>query len=135
MKFFYVAIILLIILISIVTVNCIYINEVCRDLLSLIDEAIAVGITQADTQIEKIEQIWEDERATLSLSISYVELDKFDTHLSALKVAAESGNEYEYQSALKILKELAASLARLERLSISNILIIRKRSLPTASLF
>ena len=127
MKCFVLAILILGLITSAITLNCLYINKVSNSLLSLIERAIYEGIDGETNHITKINEEWTKTRKILSMSVSFIELDKIDTQLIVAKNAYDTGDAIEYERYMKLLKASFENLKRLEKLSVFNILYIKRK--------
>ena len=125
MKCFILAILILGLIALAITLNCLYINKVSNSLLSLIEKAIYEGIDGEINYVAKINEEWRKARTMLSVSVSFIELDKIDTQIIVAKNAYDTGDVIEYERYMKLLKASFENLKRLEKLSVFNILYIK----------
>lgn len=121
MRFFYIALIILAVTLSIMIANCIYIKNVSNHLIDAVRSAERLNVHDAIDTVNKIYDYWESQRGKVSLSVSYIEIDRVDDYIVMLKTAADNKNEYEYQNALNLLRDAAEEIARLEKFEFYNI--------------
>ena len=124
MKCFLIAILILVLIAVIIISNTLYINKVSNYLASLTDDAIASGIGGVTGNLDTVEDRWNEAREFLSMSVSYIEIDKIDTRIILAKSAAAENNESDYLRHMELLKTQFENLTRLERLSTFNILYV-----------
>ena len=121
MKYFIIAIVCLIAVIGIIIFNCIYINGVSQKLLSYIEQAEQIDVSQSSDITKTIYDFWDKEFGKVSLSVRYSEIDRVDDHVAMLVAASKSLDDEGYKKALELLRGAAEEIARLEQLKFSNI--------------
>ena len=121
MKYFIIALACLVAVVGIIIFNGIYINGVSQKLLSYIDQAEQIDVSQSSDITKTIYNFWNKEFGKVSLSVRYSEIDRVDDHVAMLMAASESCDADEYKKALELLRGAAEEIARLEQLKFSNI--------------
>ena len=121
MKYFIIALACLVAVVGIIIFNGIYINGVSQKLLSYIDQAEQIDVSQSSDITKTIYNFWNKEFGKVSLSVRYSEIDRVDDHVAMLMAASESCDTDEYKKALELLRGAAEEIARLEQLKFSNI--------------
>lgn len=122
MKSFYIALCVLILLVATIVLNCIYINKVSNDLVSVIEEIKNASPNDLASKIDDLEGIWSNEKIKISTSIGYVTINKIDDTISSIKAACEEQSLYDFKNYLSILENAVRELTRLENFSVFNIL-------------
>ena len=121
MKFFYIALIALTLIIVIIAVNSLYINKVSKSLLEQIDRLDKTPLENSQALVDGIYDYWQAERDWVSISVSYMELNRIDDHVVTLKTAYNEKNDYDFKKAINLLRDAAKELSRLEKIDLSNI--------------
>ena len=103
MKCFLIAILILVLISVIIISNTLYINKVSNYLASLTDDAIESGISGVTGNLDTVEDRWNEVRKFLSMSVSYIEIDKIDTRIILAKNAAAENNESDYLRHMKLM--------------------------------
>lgn len=122
MKMFAISLTLLAAVLVCVTVNYIYINEVCDTLIEQID---GMPDIKDDTCVEAAKQLgdyWNEQVDYAGLSASYVITDRISEQTETLIACAECGDLFGFRTALALLRDAVGDLRRLESFSIGNIL-------------
>ena len=92
------------------------------DLISKARETDFENTESVARSVQDISEYWNRQKKKISMSVSYNGIDKVDDSISVLNAAFSEKNRSEYGKALSMLAEAAEKIARLERISIENIL-------------
>lgn len=125
MKSFIIAAIVLATILCAIFLNCLYINNVKENMTNLISAAQRTDFENSEAveqTVQNIADYWDQQKKKVSLSVSYNGIDKIDDGISVLRAACSGKNKDEYDKALSMLIEASDKIARLERISIENIL-------------
>jgi hypothetical protein len=123
-----IALAILLLIAAAVGANAVYIHHVTDRLLTAL-EALPAEPPSADTlaseilpAIQSLRQKFEAHVPLLGITVPHSVIDRVTEILKLLETHARTGNLPEYTATLTLLQELAKEIARLERLSVSNIL-------------
>lgn len=122
MKYFCCAIIILIIISSLIILNFLFMNKLCVDILEDISVIKRLDPREADDKVDEIVNYWARVRGYAQVAATYNQIDRVDDHMIMLRSAQASCDDVEFRKALSLLEGSVKELARLERLSVSNIL-------------
>lgn len=115
MKSFIAALILLLVLVSAVTVNSIYVRNVCADIANCAEELSVYGYNSE--QVSYLLSLWEKHEDILSLSVEEDELKRMRDILSSLPTFKEETSSDEFIRACKLISSLSDELESYERIS------------------
>lgn len=121
MKMFWISVALLLAALTGVTVNYIYINEVCDTLIEQIETLPDVNDDDCLASVKRIADYWNERVDYAGLSASYVITDRISEQSETLVACAECGDLYGFRTALALLRDAVGDLRRLESFSIGNI--------------
>ncbi len=110
------------ILLTVILLNCIYVNRTSRE---LVLQAKSIGTIYDDTatsNLESLKKRFKRNEELLLLSLSYVTVDKVDDCIDCAIAYANSDDEAGFQNAKALLINAIYDLSRLEKFSIKNIL-------------
>lgn len=110
-----------ILLLTVMLFNYRYINETADELVYL-TETLSLGDIYCTEKIEEIEKKWEKSSYVFSLTVSFKDIDYLGETLLALKSAAKTKDEIEFERYKTLLIDAIDGVRRLERFSIINIL-------------
>ena len=122
MKMFWFSAILLLTALIGVSVNYIYINEVCDTLIEQIETLPDVNDDNCLASAKHIADYWNEQVDYAGLSASYVITDRISEQTETLVACAEVGDLFGFRTALALLRDAVGDLRRLESFSIGNIL-------------
>ncbi len=115
--------VVLAVVIALVVGNAVFINRTVRDLTAGLDALPPVPDSETTpAEIAALREALESKEALLGLSVSYEEMDKAVESLRGLEASAAAGDVSRYRATLEILRDLMEDLARLEKLSVKNLL-------------
>ena len=123
MKGCIVALLIIVLLISAVAGNAAYVHHVTEVLMEGL-ESLPGEIDPAQTPAAgaTVREGFERHVPLLSLTVPYTVLDRVIESLWLLEIQAAEGDALHYASTLALHKTLAKEIARLERLSVENLL-------------
>lgn len=122
MKSLTATIVLLVLTLSGIAVNFIYINNVANRMESAVDSLPEPGDPACLDAAEEIRDLWESNTRFVGLSVGYAVLDRVSEQSAALCAAARSGDAFSYSIYRDLLRDALSDLRRLERFSFENIL-------------
>lgn len=122
MKMFWITAALLLAALICVTVNYIYINEVCDTLIEQIETLPDVSDDDCLPSVKCIADYWNERVDYAGLSASYVITDRISEQTETLVACAECGDLFGFRTALALLRDAVGDLRRLEAFTIGNIL-------------
>ena len=122
MKSFLITTLLLLMLITGVAVNHVYIKEVYEKMNTALD-----ALPDADTKscLEAaiaLQGYWEAQVDCVSLSVSYAVVDRICEYAATLVACAECGDVYGYRTALALLRDSLGDMMRFEKPSLGTLL-------------
>ncbi|MBE6556002.1 MAG: DUF4363 family protein [Ruminococcaceae bacterium] len=107
-------------LLSVITVNCFYINRVAdrleSDLVSMTEPA------SAEQPLLILKDYWERNKALVGLSVSFEEVHNMTEYLLELQIAAREQDTLEFERSRALALNAAAELRRLEQFGLANLL-------------
>ena len=122
MKSLVTALILLILMLSCVVWNYIYINEVFGEMNRLLDELPDVASPDCNARATAICNYWESHADTVGLSVGYTIVDRVSEQAALLQACSSCGDGYGFYSAIVLLRDALGDMRRLEQFSIGNLL-------------
>ena len=72
--------------------------------------------------LERLESFWDKNKLFLEFSVGYKEIDKMSELILELRNYTDAGKELEAMRVCSLISNSASNIARLERLSIENLL-------------
>lgn len=119
MKSFIAALILLLLLVSVVTVNSIYVGNICDDIGK---RAEALSLSGYDDEtVSHLLNLWDKHEKLLSMSVEADELKRMKDLLSSLPTLKEKTSSDEFVRACELIYSLCDELASYERISFESI--------------
>ena len=122
MKMFAISLTLLAAVLVCVTVNYIYINEVCDTLIEQLEVLPDIKDDACAEAAKRLGDYWNEQVDYAGLSASYVITDRISEQTETLIACAECGDLFGFRTALALLRDAVGDLRRLESFSIGNIL-------------
>ena len=122
MKMFAISLTLLAAVLVCVTVNYIYINEVCDTLIEQLEVLPDIKDDACAEAAKRLGDYWNEQVDYAGLSASYVITDRISEQTETLIACAECGDLFGFRTALALLYDAVGDLRRLESFSIGNIL-------------
>lgn len=119
MKSFITVLIIFAILISLITLNSLYVSKTFTEILNISD-SIANKHEEA-SGINTIITIWEKSKKILSFSIESDEMERMNDLIESLRVAYLSNNTYDLNKYCRLIGGLAKELMEYEKISFSSI--------------
>lgn len=122
MKEFAASLILLVLVITCVTVNAIYVKNTSQQIKDLaLDVFLSQGEAEESKAIEALNSKWEASRQLLAVSISLREIDDVTEYIIRLECAKQDGDETELGRVYHLLCNSIDDAVRYERLSLHTI--------------
>lgn len=115
-----IAALLLVVTLSAVTINCIYVKSTTDHILASLEE-LPDDISGSDAIINEIAEYWGERKEILGIALSEPELDKISSLFDELAIGAEEGNTEEYKKSMARLKRAIEDIRKHEEFSIENI--------------
>jgi hypothetical protein len=122
MKYFCCAIIIIIIILSLIILNLLFMNKLSVDILEDISVIKELDLCEAGDKVDEVWNYWTRVRGYAQVAATYNQIDRVDDHIIMLRSAQASHDGEEFRKALALLEGSVKELARLERLSLSNIM-------------
>jgi hypothetical protein len=119
MKSFIAALILLLLLVSAVTVNSIYVRNICEDISEHADQLSKSGYDES--KVSQLLALWEKHEKLLGFSVEEDELKRMNDILSSLPTFKEKASSDELVRACGLISSLSDELASYERISLESI--------------
>ncbi len=114
MKSFWIAAILLVLMLGGIVWNSIYINNVVSEMESRLDTLPDLGETGCAEETAEIVREWEKQVGWVSLSVSFPVFDRVSEQVALLHAAAVCGDLYGYRAAIALLYDAVDDMRRLE---------------------
>ncbi|HBF15313.1 MAG TPA: hypothetical protein DDW30_06490 [Clostridiales bacterium] len=114
MRSFWIAVVLLILLLGGIVWNSLYINNVVSEMEARLDALPDLGETGCSEQTAEIVRAWEKEVGWVSLSVSFPVFDRVSEQVALLHAAAVCGDLYGYRAAISLLYDAVDDMRRLE---------------------
>ncbi len=122
MKGCVIALIVLMAVLAIITVNAVYVHRVADSLIERLEALPAVPDPRTTpVAVAALRQELEDNHIWLGLSINFTVLDRAREAAGVLEVYAENGDCRQYAASIAILRNLFENFGRLEKLSADNL--------------
>ena len=133
MKGYVIALAVLTLIVAAVTANAAYIrfvtDSLAADLAALPDKPLVSEpldneplADETAAAVAAVRENFEKHLTLLSVTVAYPVLDRVTESLRILETHAQTGDSSEYAATLTLLRELVEEIARLEKLSVENIL-------------
>lgn len=119
MKSFIAALILLLLLVSAVTVNSIYVINICEKVSDYADQLSESGYDE--DKVSQLLALWKKHERLLSLSVEEDELKRMNDILSSLPTFKEKASSDEFVRACGLISSLSDEFASYERISLESI--------------
>lgn len=114
MKSFRIAVILLLVMLSGIVFNSLYINNVATKIERRLDALPDLGEPGCEEQTLAIVREWEKEVGRVSLSVNFPVFDRVSEQAALLHAAAACGDLYGYRAAIALLYDAIDDMRRLE---------------------
>lgn len=115
-----IAALLLVVTLSAVIINCIYVKSATDHILASLEE-LPDDIADSNSIINGIAEYWGERKEILGIALSEPELDKISSLFDELAIGAEEGNTEEYKKSMARLKRAIEDIRKHEEFSIENI--------------
>ena len=114
---------LLLILVALVIFNAIYVRRTVDELLSMIEALPSVPrMDQTPSEIAVIREKLQKHEPFLGITVNYSTLDRASEALISLEANARTGDDLQYATTLALLRDLLSEIARMEKITVENIL-------------
>ena len=118
-----IALAILILITGAVGVNAVYVRHVTESLLAGLDALPIIPVSEnTPADVRAVRENFERHLPLLRVTVAYSVLDRVTESLVLLESQAFVGDPSDYASTLTVLRELTLEIARLEKLSMANIL-------------
>ena len=108
---------------TLVILNAVFVNHTVEELTEELDALPEIPDSESTpAKVIVLREVLESKEALLGLSVSYEVTDRATEALRSLEASARSGDVYQYQATLEILRDLIEDIGRLEKLSVRNLL-------------
>ena len=121
MKSLVTALILLILMLSCVVWNYIYINDVFASMNASLDAIPDLSDEGCEAACERLGEQWKKHTDRVGLSVCFGVLDRVSEQVELLRSSAACGDRYGFESARTLLRDALEDMRRLERISIGNL--------------
>ena len=121
MKGFIFTVSLFIILVVLIISNYFFVNEVHDHMHSKVNELDTAPSDKNSKLIIELKDFWESNKAMLSISVSFREIDDLSNALDAVYAANSTQNAVQLSINIELLQNAIDAIMRLERISIENI--------------
>ena len=116
MKAFIVSLSIVIIFVTLIIFNAIYINRVTSDLILVANNA------SIDTGYEDLSNLWQRKKLVISLCAPHKEIDKIEEQIVLMGESRSRGDLQEFSKAKALFVNYVEQIQRHERLTLDNIL-------------
>lgn len=128
MKGFILTVSLFIIMMAMIVANFTYLNGIHEYMHTELAKLSQAPCQDNEQIINNLISYWEKNKDLVSLSVSFREIEELSNALDAVYAANNAGNRDQLSINLGLLKNSIDAIIRLEKISISNILKITRRS-------
>ena len=119
MKSFVAVLIIFAVLLTLVTLNSLYVSKTFSKISDICD-GIASGSEQAG-EINTVLRIWSKSQRILNFSIEADEIERMNDLMESLRAAHLTDNSYDISKYCRLISELSKELAEYEKISLDSI--------------
>ncbi len=121
MKEIYITLVLFFLLLGGIVLNNIYMNAFYEEFGEMLDSLPAVGESDCRARLYELAERWNEKRLTVSIGVSYDDIERVSERIRLLTAAAENGDALEFELQRRQLATAIGHVTRLERLSVESI--------------
>ena len=122
MRGFIITTCLFIALLVCIFLNYNYVNSVHTTMHEIVDELSGDPCEENDIIISKLQEYWDSKNTTLSISVSFREIDDLSDAIDSLSAANEVRDTTQFSIYKELVENAIDVVIRLEKFSIKNIL-------------
>ena len=110
----------LILMITVIIANAIYIKSITGHILMLIDQSVELN-ENSPVAVTEISDFWKKSIPTLKLTLSQEDLEEISLIIDETKICAENTDNEEYKRSMARLRRAIEGIKKREELSLENI--------------